>query len=366
MANIPTVEWNESTPTGSSNISQGDDRIREFKTQIRQILSQDHVFEDSGQGETWGKHLVIGIVESTHDPSAASGQMRVYSKVVGDIVELFLRDSGGSVIQVTSGGALNAIDLASAQDVEGLKTFTGGVDVEGSILTLDNAIIDMTVYHAGQATFTDGSTLVTGVGTEWEDNAQAGQLIHKTGEGTWYEIDEVTGDTTLLLTQAYSGDTETVAYSIIPASAIGLVGVFAGTFSDGIVPGDAIADDAIPTRALADAAVTRAKLGAGIAQMKVGSYTGNAVDDREITGVGLDLTEGEWLITIYGQFNVASFVMKTNVDAGYSKVGYFGDANSRWRSDCIKSGASDGFVLGTHNAVNKNGETYTYTVMKAS
>ena len=46
--------------------------------------------------------------------------------------------------------------------------------------------------------------------------------------------------------------------------------------------------------------------------------------------------------------------------------GYFGDANSRWRSDCIKSGDVDGFTLGTHDAVNSNGETYTYIVMKAS
>jgi cell division protein FtsW (lipid II flippase) len=33
---IPTVAWNEASPAGTASAGQGDDRIREFKTQVRE------------------------------------------------------------------------------------------------------------------------------------------------------------------------------------------------------------------------------------------------------------------------------------------------------------------------------------------
>ena len=42
---IPTTAISETTPSGSEDVSQGDNRIREYKTQNREILEVDHQYQ---------------------------------------------------------------------------------------------------------------------------------------------------------------------------------------------------------------------------------------------------------------------------------------------------------------------------------
>ncbi len=69
MANVPTVSWSESTPAGSDDVSAGDNRIRELKTQVREIINVDHDFPSSGQAADNGQHKQVTLQEHFGDCS---------------------------------------------------------------------------------------------------------------------------------------------------------------------------------------------------------------------------------------------------------------------------------------------------------
>ncbi len=71
--------------------------------------------------------------------------------------------------------------------------------------------------QTGTATGTNGSTSVSGSGTDWTD-AAIGRFIHFHGDTVSYEIASVTNATTLVLTTTYAGSTHgsPVFYSIQP------------------------------------------------------------------------------------------------------------------------------------------------------
>ena len=60
---LPTVALNEATPAGSSYVRDGDDRIREYKIQVREILEIDHYFPSSGQNDSCGRHKQLTLIE---------------------------------------------------------------------------------------------------------------------------------------------------------------------------------------------------------------------------------------------------------------------------------------------------------------
>ena len=61
---IPTVSLDETSPPGNQAISLGDNRIKEFKTQVREIVGVDHKYESSGQHDDMGKHRKCTFIES--------------------------------------------------------------------------------------------------------------------------------------------------------------------------------------------------------------------------------------------------------------------------------------------------------------
>jgi len=96
------------------------------------------------------------------------------------------------------------------------------------------------------------------------------------------------------------------------------------------------------------------------ARMKCGSYTGNGVDNREITGIGFQpdyvlvrRDGGEYLPD-------SGLVFRTKtMNANESSTTY-----GAMLTNGIKSFTTDGFTLGTDDRVNKNGETYHYIAFK--
>ena len=104
MANIPTNSWDETKPAGSDAISLGDDAIREMKTQIREILGVDHIFEYTGQAENWGYHRMATFIEQAGNPTAVAGACILFTKEVTGKSELHVIDEDSNVVQLTSAG----------------------------------------------------------------------------------------------------------------------------------------------------------------------------------------------------------------------------------------------------------------------
>jgi len=119
MANRPyAVEWDEANPGPGSPFSQGDNRIREVKTQIREIFEEDHNMDSNGSGDEWGYHDQVTLMEQTDYPTVVSGAGMFFTKEVDSITELFYMDDGSTSQQLTSdgvfiGGMMNEVRMWS-------------------------------------------------------------------------------------------------------------------------------------------------------------------------------------------------------------------------------------------------------------
>lgn len=143
MANVPNTNWDETKPAGTRDINLGDDDIREFKSQIRQIIEVDHEIEGSGAGEAWGRHNIITLIAQAALTTVANCG-RVGAKLVGTIVELFYRDSDGNDIQITSNGSIN-VTMPSATIVGEIRGYSGATAPAGWFLC-DGSAIDRVAY----------------------------------------------------------------------------------------------------------------------------------------------------------------------------------------------------------------------------
>lgn len=138
---IPTTEWDETVPLGTEAISNGDDRIRELKTQLREIIEIDHDVESSGQDADWGQHKVIHLQNQPSDPTATANIVHLYQKDADGKPELFIRDEDGNVIQITSAGSLN-VDLTSYLTAADTIEFTGDITFDNAVTIPENPTSD--------------------------------------------------------------------------------------------------------------------------------------------------------------------------------------------------------------------------------
>ena len=118
MANVPTVAHAEGTPAGGDYIRDGDDRIREFKTQVREIVGVDHKFDSSGQGSTWGHHKWMTLIEIADLGSGAVSATILGSQTVSGKGELTYVDEDDNDIQLTKAGKSYANLLADAAEFD--------------------------------------------------------------------------------------------------------------------------------------------------------------------------------------------------------------------------------------------------------
>lgn len=102
---IPFTEWNETIPENTEAFSLGDDRIRELKTQIRDLISVDHYMPtSSGQSSDWGRHNMVTLLEQTSNPDTVSTTYILFTKEVATKSELHIKTPAGTVHQLTSLG----------------------------------------------------------------------------------------------------------------------------------------------------------------------------------------------------------------------------------------------------------------------
>lgn len=124
---LPTIAWDENNPLGSQAISLGDDRIREMKTQVREVVGVDHIFASSGSGGTTGYHNQLTLVEQASKPTTyTTNQIALYGKEVSSKTELFLVDEAGTEHQLTSNYLLNLATVTGA-----LAIVNGGTNLTG-------------------------------------------------------------------------------------------------------------------------------------------------------------------------------------------------------------------------------------------
>lgn len=128
---LPTVSWDETSPAGNQAISLGDDRIREFKTQIREVLGVDHVFASSGQSDTTGYHNCVTFLEqASAPPNYSIDQIVLFGKEANSKTELFLADENGTEVQLTKDAKLYVTNaaglLAPTVGGTGLATYAQG------------------------------------------------------------------------------------------------------------------------------------------------------------------------------------------------------------------------------------------------
>ena len=67
-----TRTWNatyEAAPAGSTDVSAGDDRIRDFKLDIRERLNIDHYHDPAGTDADHGEHRKITFHEPISTPA---------------------------------------------------------------------------------------------------------------------------------------------------------------------------------------------------------------------------------------------------------------------------------------------------------
>lgn len=152
-------------PAGSRDRSLGDDDIREMKRAECERQNEDHVRPADETGETMvGYHRKSQYKAQASDPVAVAGTGIIYTKDVGSgVIESFYRDAAGNVIQLTSGGKLNAAALGgvyAAANVAAVANILGFVYPVGSIVTLGVATNPGTLFGIGTWTAITGKVIV--------------------------------------------------------------------------------------------------------------------------------------------------------------------------------------------------------------
>lgn len=188
MANVPTTSWSESSPAGTDAISAGDDRIRELKTQIRQVIAVDHDFPSSGQAADNGQHLRVTFQETADGGTGATGVPILSAQTVSGKPELMWTTEADADVQLTTDGKLCVTSLTT---VASISTIMNLIYPVGSVVTLGVSTNPGTLFGVGSWTAIEGK-VIFGISNE-------------SGDEAFDTLNETGGVQTVTLTAAQSG-----------------------------------------------------------------------------------------------------------------------------------------------------------------
>jgi hypothetical protein len=103
--------YDKSLPTGSQRVPVLDDELRNLKAAVQERENVDHFWgltATAVSDSDTGKHRKVtfyGVL--TVKPTLETGEGALYIKTVSAVSELFFEDSGGTEIQLTTGGKFN-------------------------------------------------------------------------------------------------------------------------------------------------------------------------------------------------------------------------------------------------------------------
>jgi len=193
MADIPTVAWDETSPAGSQVVSLGDDRIRELKTQTREVVDVDHKFDSSGQDADMGKHTKCSFIETANLGTGAEGLPILGAQTVDGKAELVFTDEEDNDIQITKDGYVLGESIRMQND-----TYFKSLDAAGTGT--------VSLIKAGTndlPTLPDGAEMATsGAPTEDEGIANKKYVDDKYG---FVEAVTISADATAVVTGILSG-----------------------------------------------------------------------------------------------------------------------------------------------------------------
>jgi len=153
---IPATALSESSPAGSDNIALGDNVIRTYKTQNREILEVDHKYESSGQDADMGKHKKVSLIEQADLGTGAVGKPILGAQTVSAKAELVFTDEDNNDIQLTSAGKVN-LSQVSLASVAGIMALIYPV---GSVVTLGVSTNPATLFGVGTWSAIAGKVIV--------------------------------------------------------------------------------------------------------------------------------------------------------------------------------------------------------------
>lgn len=207
----PTTSWDETSPAGSDALNAGDNRIREMKTQIREVIDVDHKFNSSGTDADNGCHDQVTLLEKADLGSGAVGKTILGSQTVSGKGELVYTDEDNNDVQITTGGKIATLNLKSAA-VADMANLMALIYPIGFVITLGVS--------------TNPGTLL-GVGT-W--TAIAGRVIVgiDAGQTEFDTLDETGGSKTANLAHTHTVSNEGWGEGPTPASGRLLAGATDG------------------------------------------------------------------------------------------------------------------------------------------
>ncbi len=160
-----TRTWNaayEASPADGDNVSEGAERMRDAKTDVRERFARDHYMDPAGVDDDHGEHGKVSFhAPLAADPNAAVDKGFLYTKDVTYLdennvehtrAELFWKDEDGSALQVTAGGEFDGdtldMDYAPANytpdaspeealDAKDLSAHLKGIDTALAVATLE-------------------------------------------------------------------------------------------------------------------------------------------------------------------------------------------------------------------------------------
>ena len=188
---VPTVSWSETTPAGSDNIALGDNRIRELKTQLREVIAVDHDMDSTGQDAAWGQHKKVTFQEAVDIGSGATGVPILGAQTVSGTPVLMYTTEADVDIQITNTTGINAPAITgvyAAANVAAMATMMSLIYPIGSVVTLGVSTNPATLFGIGTWTAITGSV-----------------IVGKAAAGTFDTLNATGGAETVTLTSAQSG-----------------------------------------------------------------------------------------------------------------------------------------------------------------
>lgn len=197
---LPTVTLNETTPAGGAYVRDGDDRIREYKIQNREILEIDHYYPSSGQNAACGRHKQMTLIEAADIGTGATGVPVLGAQTASGKPELVFTDEDDTDVQLTSGGLVNDSVQAKTGDWMLSSVTTARVGWTNVSATYSNKFIrinatPLTTGGADTHTHT-GPSHTHSVPRDWTSNGtgSAGRLVVYGGYSDNYpSVDNTSG-----------------------------------------------------------------------------------------------------------------------------------------------------------------------------
>lgn len=164
MADLPSIAWNEASPAGNTDINLGDNRLRELKTQIREVVDYDHQFNSSGVHADNGCHRRSTYLEQADIGSGAVGKTILGSQTVSGKGELVYTDEDDNDIVLTKNGRIRSASLGNLDETPTDTAFPATVLQAiypiGIVITLGVSTNPATLFGFGTWTAIAGRVIV--------------------------------------------------------------------------------------------------------------------------------------------------------------------------------------------------------------